>query len=127
MRTCPKCGEINGDNNTKCFKCDTILGPASSQKKICPSCKTIYAGSKETCDQCHCPLAVYGGSSSMYSGGYEYGTPGWAYAVAILLPLIGIIMGLIYLGRREDDMGKTMIITSIIASVVWALLGFIIL
>lgn len=63
----------------------------------------------------------------MYSGGYDYGTPRWAYVVAILLPLIGIIMGLIYLGRREDDIGKTMIITSIIASVVWAILGFAIL
>lgn len=127
MRVCPKCGEMNGDNNTKCFKCDAILGPASTKKKICPSCKTIYAGSKETCDRCHCPLAIYGDGAGISSGGYDSGTPGWAYAVAILLPLVGIIMGLIYLGRREDEIGKHVLITSIIASIVWCVLGALLL
>ena len=33
MRTCPKCGELNGDNNTECYKCGAIIGPVQSYKK----------------------------------------------------------------------------------------------
>lgn len=128
MRVCPKCGEINGDNNTECFKCGALITASNSYQKICPKCKTIYPAKTVTCETCGGLLAVY--SSSAYkhlTTNVRESPTRWMYIVAILLPLIGIIMGLIYLGRREDDMGKTMIITSIIASVVWALLGFIIL
>jgi len=26
MRTCPKCGELNGDSNERCYKCNTFKG-----------------------------------------------------------------------------------------------------
>lgn len=128
MRVCPKCGEINGDNNTSCFKCGALITASNSYQKICPKCKTIYSAKTTTCENCGSLLAVYSSSSYKHStSDASEGAARWMYIVAILLPLIGIIMGLIYLGRREDDIGKTMIMTSIIASVVWAILGFAIL
>lgn len=33
MKTCPKCGELNGNNNTKCYKCSTPLGKIDGYKK----------------------------------------------------------------------------------------------
>ena len=46
------------------------------------------------------------------------------YIVAVLLPLIGIILGLIYLARKEDSVGKNVLITAIVAGVIWFAIGF---
>ena len=115
-------GEKEGIIVKRCPKCGAVLGSVASYQKICPNCKTIYAGTKETCDRCHRPLAVYNGNfnagRSSSSGGM-----GWAYILAVLIPLIGLIMGLIYLGREDDDTGKTLLITSIVAAVVWGIIS----
>ena len=34
MKTCPKCGELNGDQLTNCFKCGTFIGQAAKQPPI---------------------------------------------------------------------------------------------
>lgn len=121
MKTCPKCGEINGDNNTRCFKCDAVLGKVISYKKICPNCKTIYSGTKDICDKCQRPLAVYNeANTASHSQG---GSSTWMYVIAILIPLIGTILGLIYLGRKEDSTGKSVLITSIAAWIAWAFIA----
>ena len=56
---------------------------------------------------------------------YDSGTSSdfWMYVVAVLLPLIGIILGLIYLARKEDSVGKNVLITAIVAGVVWFAVG----
>lgn len=48
------------------------------------------------------------------------------YAIAILLPIIGIILGLIYLARKEDSIGKSLLIAAIVANIVWVALSFLI-
>ena len=58
MRTCPKCGELNGDNNTECYKCGAIIGTESYKKK-CPYCGAVYNGNKDTCDSCGEKLLVF--------------------------------------------------------------------
>ena len=119
MKECPKCGELNGDTNGRCYKCNTALESVPSYKKICPKCKTIYSAKKDTCDQCHIPLAVYNQEILENSG---IGTDRGMFVIALLFPLIGIIMGLIYLARQEDDVGKSVLITSIVAGVVWGII-----
>lgn len=47
----------------------------------------------------------------------------WMYAVAILIPMVGIILGLIYIARQEDDLGKSLILTSVGTSVLWLILS----
>lgn len=46
------------------------------------------------------------------------------YVIAFLLPIVGIIMGLIYIGKNEDDLGKSLIMFSIIISIVFAVIGW---
>ncbi len=43
----------------------------------------------------------------------------WMYILSILLPPIGLVMGLIYLGRREDEKSKKLLITSAVAMFVY--------
>lgn len=56
---------------------------------------------------------------------YESGSGAqfWMYIIAVLLPLIGVILGLIYLARKEDDIGKSVLITGIVAGVIWFAVG----
>ena len=123
MRKCPKCGELNGDNNTSCYKCGAAIGPASSYQKICPKCKKIYSDRAGTCEDCHIPLTMY---TKNLTYDFGNGPEGWMYAIAILLPMIGIILGLIYLARKEDSIGKSLLIAAIVANIVWVALSFLI-
>ena len=120
MRKCPKCGELNGDNNTSCYQCGAVIGPVSSYQKICPKCKKIYSDRADTCEDCHVPLTMYTKDLTYDS---DKGSNFWMYIVAVLLPLIGIILGLIYLARKEDSVGKNVLITAIVAGVIWFAIG----
>ena len=120
MKTCPKCGELNGENSRECYKCKSSLGATSSYRKICPKCKTIYAGRAESCETCGGKLSVY---MDEYVARQDSSSGGcWLYVVSILIPLVGIILGCIYIARREDELGKSLIMTSIIT---WVVVGVI--
>ena len=122
MRTCPKCNELNGNNRTDCYKCKAFLGAIDTYKKICPKCGLIFSQKIESCDKC-------GGRLSVYSGSTDYQTPisdnsgCWMYVVSVLIPLVGIILGCIYIARGEDDLGKSLIITGVISNVIAIILG----
>ena len=123
MRTCPKCGESNGDNNTHCFKCGAFIGAIDTYQKICPKCGLIYSSKASRCERCGRPLSVYSGSVPGTSSSSDGASVMWPYIVAFLLPTIGIILGLIFIAQRRDE-GPSVLITSIVASVVWILLFF---
>ena len=57
----------------------------------------------------------------------DYGTTNsdgcWMYVVSVLIPLVGIILGCIYIARREDELGKSLIITGVISNIVAIILG----
>lgn len=122
MRTCPKCNELNGDNRTECWKCKAFLGAADTYKKICPKCGLIFSQKTESCDKC-------GGRLSVYSENTDYGASNsdnsgcWMYVVSVLIPLVGIILGCIYIARKEDELGKSLIITGVISNVIVVILG----
>lgn len=120
MRTCPNCGELNGDGNTRCYKCNTLLEKLPAYNKICPKCKRIYAGNAETCEKCHVPLAVYTGKAA-----YNPKTrlEPWIYVVSILAPYVGILLGIIYLLRGEKETAKPLFSISILVLVIGTLIS----
>ncbi len=120
MKTCPKCGELNGDDRTDCFKCRAALPAQQATRKVCPKCGAIYSPKSETCEACGTRLAVYTPEKGSSGGSYA---EWWHYLVAILFPLIGLIMGLVYLSRGDDDLGKTVIITVLAGVGIQVVLG----
>ncbi|MFA9379590.1 MAG: hypothetical protein ACERKO_00885 [Acetanaerobacterium sp.] len=120
MKTCPKCGELNGEDRGDCYRCHAALPKNEHYRKICPKCGSLYNSRKERCDNCAAILAVYTPGSGVTA---EPIASWWHYAVAILFPLFGIIMGLIYLSRGEDELGKTVITTTVVAVITEIVLG----
>lgn len=123
MKTCPKCNELNGDNRTDCWKCKTSLGPVDQYKKICPKCRLIFSQRDEICDRCGGRLGVY--DDNIKVNAEKSNDSGcWLYVVSVLIPLVGIILGCIYIARREDELGKSLIITGVISNLLVVILGF---
>ncbi len=126
MRECPKCGELNGDNNTKCYKCSAIIGPAATSKKKCPGCGEIFAGSASTCNYCGKQLVTYDDRYYLdqYYNKSSSGSNTWMYVCTVIIPLIGIILGCIKISNdKRDDSGKTLITLGVILTVVYAFLS----
>lgn len=101
MKTCPKCGELNGDNSAACFKCGAKLetsGGAAYQKK-CPKCGRIYDAKEEFCAHCpDTPLAVYAPVEFTYV--YDENSSFWINCLRIItwisfvvLVIVGIVNG----------------------------------
>ena len=123
MRTCPNCKELNGDNRTTCWKCKTSLGPVDTYKKICLKCKTIYSQNVLHCDQCGEHLSVYTETGNDIAKSRSDSSGCWLYAVSVLIPLVGIILGCIYIARQEDDLGKSLIITGVVSNIAFTILA----
>lgn len=49
------------------------------------------------------------------------------FIIAILLPLVGIILGLIQVGKNNNQSGKELIITSLVSNVVAIIIFLLIL
>lgn len=122
MKTCPKCSELNGNNRTDCWKCSASLGPSDTYKKICPKCGLIFSQKTENCDKCGGRVSVYSGESD-YRATSSDNSGCWMYVVSVLIPLVGIILGCIYIARREDELGKSLIITGVVSNIVAVVLG----
>lgn len=124
MKSCQNCHELNGDNRTTCWKCSApfpISSSGQTYKKVCPKCGMVYSSNVENCSNCHVRLGVYD------ERGYRSGSDNsgcWMYVVAVLIPLIGVILGLVYIARGDDDLGKSLIITGVISWIVIPLLIF---
>lgn len=124
MKTCPKCNELNGENRTECWKCKASLGPVHTYKKICPKCETIFEANKEYCDKCGNRLSVYDNSSYKNNSYKSSSNDGcWMYVVSILIPIIGIILGCVYIAKDENELGKSLIITGVVSNVIYIFLS----
>lgn len=123
MKTCNSCNEINGDNRSTCWKCGNNLPVTPGYKKICPQCNTIYAPSAATCSNCHVQLGVFDDrQTSSYSSSSNDGC--WMYIVAVIVPFVGIVLGLVYIARGDDELGKSLILTGIVAPIIISILIF---
>ncbi len=121
MKTCLKCGELNGEDRTSCFSCRETLPKAPTYRKMCPKCHAVYTPKTERCDDCGIQLAVYDSAADVYAR--QSAVSWWHYAVAILFPLIGLIMGLVYLSQGDYELAKTMITTVVVCAILQIVLG----
>ena len=123
MRTCPKCGELNGDNNTECYKCGAIIGSVASYKKKCPYCGTVYNGNKDTCDSCGERLLVFDDNYYLNQNYTKPQSNTWMYICALIIPLLGIILGCVKLSK-DDDTGKSLTIFSVVLTILYPVLTY---
>ena len=120
MKTCPNCGETNGEANDKCYKCGTDLSQISGEKRYCEYCKEIYAPKTKECPKCGMPTIVYDPitmSQVHNAGGVEI----WMYVIAFLIPIVGLVLGCIQVGKNDKTGGKNLIITSIVSFVLYVI------
>lgn len=90
----------------KCKKCDGLI---SSKNSICQFC-----GHKINLDEFL--ISEEYGDIEITKDGELNKSNTTLYIISFILPLIGIILGLIYIGKNEDDLGKSLIIFSIVMS-----------
>lgn len=122
MRECPKCGELNGDNNSSCYKCGAYIGKVENYKKICRTCGTVYSGSKTYCDSCGGDLSVYDPYIPYDAKSRNSGSNTWMYVCTFLIPLLGIIFGCTKL-NKDEDLAKNLIALGIVLIVVYGMLS----
>lgn len=124
MITCPKCNEVNGNTRTTCYKCGAIFSKIDSYKKICRKCKTTYSSRETTCKHCDITLSVLSDNTNTGTDNANNASfNGCAlYIVSVLIPLLGIILGCIYIAKNENDYGKSLIFTSVVAIILWGML-----
>lgn len=93
---CSKCGILNNSTDKKCWNCGTeIVGN-----------KVIYNPQKSSSEK-------------------EESTT-WLYIIGLLFPIIGMSLGLIYLSKNnkeENELGKSILICSIISAVMYLFVG----
>jgi len=82
----------------------------------------IFSQKTENCDKCGERLSVYSESANFKTSNSD-NSGCWMYVVSVLIPLVGIILGCIYIAREEDELGKSLIITGVISNVIAILLG----
>lgn len=124
MRVCPNCGESNGDTSRTCWKCSTVLGKAEDCKKLCPDCGAIYQNKHETCDKCGTKLVIYEDTSKSRVGTVQENKADlWMYIASILLPIVGIILGCVYIAKEQKQLGKNLIVFSVACSLLWSIFG----
>ena len=133
MKTCINCGEENVDTLDKCWKCGHTL-PVEGIKRICVECKETYCGSANRCPYCGGKLELYNVIPNSSKITYKYNSSKsssnveiWMFIIAILLPLVGIILGLIQVGKNNNQSGKELIITSLVSNVVAIIIFLLIL
>ena len=109
MKTCPNCGEMNGEANDKCYKCGADLSQISGERRCCPYCNEIYSPKVETCPKCERPTVVFDPFTmkQTYNGGSDVET--WMYVIAFLIPIVGLVLGCIQVGKNDKTGGKNLI------------------
>lgn len=98
---CPKCGQSNPDEAKFCGKCGAAVSAAAP--------KPVHAVSGAATD------------AEVVSQGMKNGM----LVASIILPVIGIVVGIVYLldaNPAKKEAGKLWLIVGIVAAVVWAAL-----
>lgn len=92
-----------------CPKCDALV---SADITECPYCNHVFVD-KDYYNTMDNPVhSASNGSSSNAV----------LYIVAFLIPVIGIVLGLIYIAKDNDTLGKSLLTFSIIVSVIFGII-----
>lgn len=121
MKTCPNCGEMNGEANDKCYKCGADLSRVSGERRCCPYCSEIYSSKVETCPKCERPTVVFDPSTMKQTHNGGSNVEVWMYVIAFLIPIVGLVLGCIQVGKNDKTGGKNLIITSIVSFILYVI------
>jgi len=102
---CPKCGQQNPDEAKFCGKCGAVVSAAPAPQ---PSFATPGAA-----------------SVTSNTGVVSPAMKNWMIAASIILPIVGIVVGVVFLldaNPEKKAAGKLWLIIGIIAAVVWTVL-----
>jgi len=92
---------------------------------ICPKCDGVNKSENDTCDFCG-----YKFKDKDYTNKNEEDektSNTILFIISFLMPIIGIILGIIYIAKDEEDFGKKILLFSIIISIIFFLIGMFIL
>lgn len=113
MKLCSHCGESNADDRNDCWKCGQPL-VISSNSKFCMDCHESCITQSNICPMCGGKLV---GASERGKEEKPDNTP-FLIIIAILIPIIGFIIGLIKVAKSEKN-GAFILAVSIFASFVF--------
>lgn len=147
MKRCPKCGTYNPDTETRCTSCDAklpentvqpITAKATTTPKRCPVCGFVNEPGVHRCVKCDAridgsrpPVAKvpsnYGSKPSFSGSSHSsYGVDTWMYVISFLIPIVGIILGIVYVSQGRSDDAKGLFIAGILGIIIGAVLsGFV--
>ena len=126
---CPSCN--SRCNQPYCNECERTI-PSNSYVEVktkeiekehyCNYCGSKVVGNKTNCP--YCGELMFKGSNDKkyhYSNSYFLN-----YIFSILIPLVGIIMGAIYLTREDEkDVGAICILLGIISTIIYSIIAFV--
>lgn len=135
-RNCPYCGAQIQPGARVCAACRKELfyireAVKREAVKKCPNCDKICSVNAVVCPDCGHRLSTSvvfreeprPVDRPLQTDISRTDNPKWMYAVAVLLPLIGIILGCIYISKDERDFGQSLIKVSVIVFVVCAIIA----
>jgi len=137
-KVCSKCGEINPGNSAHCNSCYTSLKDATIKEDV-TSRENIIIKRIKKCSNCgkenklnayncvHCGNILAKGSSEIntnthtnYKSSQSNNSGCFVYIISLLIPLVGFIVGAIWLASDDYDkntQGKTCIILGLVSVV----------
>ncbi len=127
MKTCEKCGELNGEERETCWKCgnDLRVRLEDTYQKFCPKCGAIYPKEAERCEKCGGPLGVYSAEAVRRVNeepAEEKGHP-VMYILSFLFPLVGLVLGLVQGIKGKVSLCCALILTAVGGAVLWGLIN----
>lgn len=116
MKICSHCGESNADDRNDCWKCGQPL-TYCAEKKFCTSCHNTCITQNDICPICGGKLVSFLDTENQEKAEKQT-SDAPLFIIAILLPVIGLIIGLIQLAKDKKN-GASIIIFSIVAAAVY--------
>jgi len=98
---CPSCGQSNPDEAKFCGKCGAAIAATAAPKPV-----HVEPGAKDT-------------------GVVSQTMKTWMLVASIVLPVVGIVVGIVYLldaNPEKKESGKLWLIVGIVAAVIWSAL-----
>lgn len=124
MKYCRHCGETNADANNTCWKCGDFLA-GSAQTKFCNNCHETCITDRYLCPMCGGTLLTHEEIQAAAQREQEAldtssSSDSWMIVVAILLPLLGFILGILQVAKNDNKSGRTIIIVSLVSAILFS-------
>lgn len=96
----------------------------------CPKCDALLSSKYEECPYCNYTFKdedYYNTIQTPTNNSSKGSSNTVLYIVSFLIPLIGIILGLIYIAKDDEILGKSLLTFSIVVTIVFAVINIILI